>query len=174
MKNPAKKSETLDTINLRVGFIMTHLRYDEVSFARKVGVSKSAINSVVTGKEDPSFALIKNICSIFPVSREWMFIGKGNPFTSKELKPYFSDSETHGDHRDVNSEINSRIKAIRMALDYSQAIFAGELNVSRDVITSIETFRTSPSSTLIHRIALKYGVPPDWMVLGRGHMSLKK
>lgn len=170
MKKTNKSSEQ---IHDRILFVMRTLKYDEAGFARKIGVSKPAVISVITKKEDPSYAMIKNITQIMPVSQEWLFLGNGKPFTVEELSPYKSGAEVTDNHRDLDEDINNRVKVVRMQSGYTQTLFAGELKVSRDVVTGIETFRTSPSAALIKRLVLKFGVNPSWLILGEGEMGMK-
>ncbi len=168
------KKGKVEQIADRIAFVMKTLKYDESSFARKIGVSKPAVISVIANKEDPSFAMIKNITQILPVAQEWLFMGAGSPWTTNDLSKYKSDAKPEENHRDVDEDINNRMKLIRMNSGYTQALYAGELKVSRDVITGIESFRTSPSASLIKRVCEKFHISPSWVILGDGDMITKK
>lgn len=163
-----KNTGKLENIHDRVLYIMNQLHYDKKTFARKIGVMESALTSVIDRKRDPSFKMIRNICSIFPVSEEWIFLGMENPFTTPDIKAFQADQEVGNDHRNVDIGINTRVKQVREEAGMSQAVFAGYLSISRDVITAMETLRTSPSATVLKRIVLKFNINPVWILMGEG------
>lgn len=168
-----KKQQKTEQIHDRIALVIKTLKYDVPSFARKIGVSRPALVSVISKKEDPSYAMIKNITQILPVSQEWLFMGHGKPWTTGDLSSHMAHAKADDNHRDVSKDINSRVKIVRMQSSYTQALFAAELKISRDVITGIETFRTSPSAALIRRVCLTFGVNPNWIILGEGDMESK-
>lgn len=167
------KKQSIEQIHDRIHLVMRTLKYDEAAFARKIGISKPAVVSVLQKKSNPSYAMINNITQILPVSQQWLFMGSGEPWTVKDLAAYKSDAKVEDSHRDVNEEINNRVKIIRMQSGHTQALFAGELKISRDVITGIETFRTSPSAALIYRISETFLVNPNWIIRGDGDMHFR-
>ena len=160
----------LDNINKMIEFVMKALNFDESRFARRIGVSKGGLIRTIGG-EDPSYSMIKNLTSMFPVSQEWIWMGKGNPWTMKDISKYINNEEERSsEHREVDEDINSRIKEVRAQSGYSQTIFASELGVTRDVITSIENMRTAPTIHMIKLIADKFEVNPLWLIYGTGRM----
>jgi transcriptional regulator with XRE-family HTH domain len=169
-----KKGKSVGQIHDRISMVMKTLKYDEASFARKIGVSKPAVITVITKAGDPSYAMIKNIATILPVSQEWLYMGTGTPWTVSDLTKFKSDSGPEDSHRDVDEGINNRMKMIRMHLRFTQAMFAGELKISRDVITGIETFRSSPSAVVIKRVCLNFHISPTWIILGEGDQHTRK
>ena len=158
------------SIHDRILHVMKTLKYSEAQFARRLGASKSAIINVVKGNEDPSYSLINSLTAILPVSKEWIFLGKGQPFTTKKLDEFMADAEVEHKHRDVDVDLNKRIKLIRSNAGLNQTLFANELDVTRDVVTGIENFRSSPSIALVKRIASKMNINLMWIITGEGAM----
>lgn len=155
----------------RIKLVMKEFKYDPVEFAALVGASVKAVENVIAGERNPSFTMIENICRLLPVSEEWLFLGKGNkPFTvtEKNLKPYINGSEDLDSHRDIDEAMNRRIRQVRINVGLTQAIFAGNLKVTRDVISALEVGKTAPSANFIKRMAIKYGVNPIWILFGEG------
>jgi DNA-binding XRE family transcriptional regulator len=104
------------------------------------------------------------------VSKEWLFLGKGQPFTTKKLDQYYADADVEYNHREVDVELNKRVKLVRSGAGLNQTLFANELKVGRDVVTGIENFRSSPSIALAKRIVDKFDVNPMWLIYGQGSM----
>lgn len=68
--------------------------------------------------------------------------------------------------------MNTRIKAIRNALQLSQREFGARLGVSRDVISNIEYGRVLPKDLLIQHLCTQYSVNEQWLRCGTGSMFL--
>jgi transcriptional regulator with XRE-family HTH domain len=145
-----------------------------LSFAKKIGSSKSAIINVLsaTRNDDPSFKMIKSIVSIFPVSEEWLLLGNGNPFTLKDIEEYKYSEQQYEPLLD--SEVNARVKAIRYDLGVSQALFADSIGTTRDVVSFIESNRSSVTIPLLKRIVKKHKVNPVWLLFGEGDRNLRR
>jgi transcriptional regulator with XRE-family HTH domain len=56
------------------------------------------------------------------------------------------------------------VKNLRLALNLSQAGFAGELGISRPYVTLMEAGKRSPSMRVLVRLRKKYGFSIDRMV----------
>lgn len=169
-----KQSKSIEQIHDRIALVMRTLKYDESSFARKIGASKAAVMSVVSKRSDPSFAMIKNITQILPVEQKWLFMGDGEMWTTKDLSVFKSEAKVDMDHRHVDEEINNRVKMIRMNSGYTQLLFARELAVPRDVVTNIETYKSSPSAVFTQRLCRAFMIDANWVILGEGEMYTKK
>lgn len=71
------------------------------------------------------------------------------------------------------SEIVSRIKELRLALQLNQDEFAEKLNLKRNSITLIETGRRNPSERTIMDICREFDVNDDWLRTGKGDMFIQ-
>lgn len=156
------------TINQRVRYVMDALDYDEARFARRIGVSKGAVTNVVSNNEDPSYAMLKNITTVLPVSKEWLMLGTGKPWTSDSWRSY-KESDPHA----VDKELNNRFREIRESENLSQTLFAAELGVTRDVVCNIENLRSSPSINVLKLLHKNFKINPYWVMYGDKPMKLK-
>jgi putative transcriptional regulator len=55
--------------------------------------------------------------------------------------------------------VKSQLRTLRQDHNWSQAVLAGELKVSRQTVNSLETGRYDPSLSLAFRIARLFGQP---------------
>lgn len=161
----------LKSINSRISFIIKTLGYSDLHFARKVGVSQVAVNNVINNNDDPSYALLRNITTVFPVSEKWLMIGEGKPWTTDNINNWKSGNHKGDKHRDVVKEINKRFKDFRDSIDLSQTLLASELGVTRDVISNIESLRVSPTIHMLIVLDKKYGLNIQWLLYGEGKMK---
>jgi DNA-binding XRE family transcriptional regulator len=169
-----KEISLKSTINQRVKYIMDQLEYEEGNFSRKVGVSKGALINVIKNNEDPSYALLRNITTVFPVSQKWLLLGEGKPWTKDNLEKFKAGDGYEESHHEVDTDVNARFKEVRSSNDFSQTIFASELGVTRDVVAGIENNRTSPTISMVKTLHSRFGVNPMWLIYGDTPMYFKK
>jgi len=55
-------------------------KFNQEAFGKELGVTKSAISSIESGRYKVSEPLIKIICSRFSVNEIWLRTGEGEPF----------------------------------------------------------------------------------------------
>lgn len=67
---------------------------------------------------------------------------------------------------------NERIKFLRLQLKFAQGDFAKELGIKQGSYSDIERGRTTISSTVMRVIQQKWGVSPNWLILGKGEIFL--
>jgi DNA-binding XRE family transcriptional regulator len=75
----------LTTIHRRINFLIDALNMNESTFARRTGASRATIINVISGKCDPTYALIRNIITVFPVNQKWLILGVGPTFKTDDL-----------------------------------------------------------------------------------------
>ncbi|MCK4663896.1 MAG: helix-turn-helix transcriptional regulator [Bacteroidales bacterium] len=82
-------------------------------FADKIGVQRSSISHILTGRNNPSLELIQKILNNFPdINAEWLIIGKGNMYktevqtnifeTIEKKKDLFSEKQIQFDEKNDN------------------------------------------------------------------------
>lgn len=154
----------IKTINQRIKIVMNSFGYDDPHFARKIGVSIGAIHNVVDNNDDPSYAMLRNICTVLPVSQRWLMIGEGNPWTVDSINKWISESKDS--HQDIDKEINDRFREFRIKSGLSQTVMASEVGVTRDIVSNIENYRGSPSIHVLISLHKRFGVNPMWLLYG--------
>lgn len=158
------------TINDRIKYVMTVLNFDEGQFARRVGVSKQAVINVVNKNDDPTYAMLKNIETIFPVRKEWLLIGTGNAFSVNDISKWKFENQGGENHHQVDKDINDRLRQFRESLNLSQTLFASELGLTRDVISNCENYRSSPSIQVLIECRYKFRLNIMWLLFKEGKM----
>jgi transcriptional regulator with XRE-family HTH domain len=91
----------------RLQVLMSHLGYTAARLAEEIGVQRSGISHILSGRNQPSYDFIIKIIHTFPdISVEWLMTGKG-----ELLKPVPDDTVTEG-----KSVTGKSAAAIRPAL----------------------------------------------------------
>src|SRR5690625_7645987 len=69
----------------RLEKMMSHYSLSASSFSEKIGVARSSISHILSGRNKPSLDFILKILKEFPeVNLYWLMNGKGRMFVSKE------------------------------------------------------------------------------------------
>ena len=71
-------------VNERIKLIRKTERLSQEVFGKRLGITKSSVSLLESGKNSPSEQTIKLICSEFHIMEEWLRYGKG---TMKEKYP---------------------------------------------------------------------------------------
>lgn len=74
----------------------------------------------------------------------------------------------------VLPDIGARFKEIRIALDMNQEEFSRELNLTRSTISLLETGKNGPGLDTLYRLAAKYDINLNFLLLGKGPRSFSK
>lgn len=73
-------------------------RLSPARFAEILGVQRSAISHILTGRNNPSFDLISKIVLKFPaLNSEWLITGKGNMYKTVAQRSLFDLENTAND-----------------------------------------------------------------------------
>lgn len=82
-------------MNDRLLEVRKTLKISQEQMGKKLGVTRSSISNMETGRFSITDTMIKLICSEFSVSEEWLRTGEGEMFvkidTDKELATLFAD-----------------------------------------------------------------------------------
>jgi transcriptional regulator with XRE-family HTH domain len=68
--------------------------------------------------------------------------------------------------------VNERIRAVRLALNMTQAEFAESIFISNGYIADLENRNKEANPRILHLIALSFGVSEDWLKTGEGGMFI--
>lgn len=71
----------------RVVLLIKALNYTAAQFADEIGVQKSGISHIISGRNNPSLDFIQKILQRFPeVNMEWLIQGKGPMIKGEQMK----------------------------------------------------------------------------------------
>ena len=64
------------------------------AFAQEIGVNRSTISHILTGRNKPSVEVLQKILKRFPeLSSDWLLLGNGSMYTQKESSVTSSSSQ---------------------------------------------------------------------------------
>lgn len=100
--------DTLETLIDRIILIRKEFGLNQDEFAQKLQLTRNYISLVETGKRTPSDRTIRDICSVFAISEDWLRYGtepKRKPIDDK-LSAYVSEI-TDGDDEFIRNFIET-------------------------------------------------------------------
>lgn len=175
LKEPLKTlPKKLDSIGDRVEYLRCALGFPLNAWTTKIGTNPNFFQKVVKEGATPTMNMLNNVLKVLPVSKEWLFLGQGQPFTADDVSPYVHTSVKDRRKEQINHEINDRFRVIRQDKGLSQVLFGNDLGVTKDVVASIENKRQNVSVHIIIELAKKFDVNELWMLYGTGNKYKKK
>ncbi|MBN1596931.1 MAG: helix-turn-helix transcriptional regulator [Bacteroidales bacterium] len=115
-------------------------------FADEIGVQRSSISHILSGRNKPSYDFIMKIVERFPgINTEWLLTGYGSIFKTSEKKKYgiseqtdlFSSKETEKPAKtDINIENNKKSDINSIRLDDKKNL--SDTNTSNAEIKSVK------------------------------------
>ncbi len=139
-------------------------------FAKKIGLSRSFINQVETGKRNISDRTISDICETFNVSETWLRTGEGEMLIQKEPGPLDALlSELLGEEK-VTTEDRILIKNFLELPDDSRKVViefvqkcAKELSVSSSVLVpDYEAEARAKAEAYYHKLLAENATEEEW------------
>lgn len=71
-------------------------------------------------------------------------------------------------NKNINIDINNRVKDFRLSQNISQAKFAEKIGFSQSAIKDMELGKHNVSDRIILAMQQAYGINPDWLRTGEG------
>jgi transcriptional regulator with XRE-family HTH domain len=110
----------------RLRLIMDSHKLNAGSFADKIGVQRSNVSHVLSGRNKPGFDFIEKLLLAFPrVSAEWLFTGKQTKKETDDLelneKPVSSPAKSISDEKALS--FNSEKKIVKTLVFYEDFTF---------------------------------------------------
>ena len=136
----------MTNISQRIQTIMNHYKLNAGDFANRLGVQKSSISHLVSGRNKPSFLFINKLATALPdVDITWFVTGKGNMLRSIE--------KANSDMSTVQSEdveyIRKKDYGVQTAKKKSDSLLSKEPDVKQIVIFyTDDTFKILKKSNL--------------------------
>lgn len=78
-------------MNERIKELRRHLNLTQEEFGAKIGIKKSAISQLESGKSTPSAQTVSMMCDKFGVNREWLVTGSGPMFRPRTKEEQLGD-----------------------------------------------------------------------------------
>lgn len=88
--------------------LMNQLNMSPTEFASAIGASRTTIQHIMSGRNEPSLKIITSVYEAFPsVDIKWLLKGEGSAFTNQSQitdYPLFENDENRFFHNDVRNE----------------------------------------------------------------------
>jgi len=125
----------------RIQEILTYYKLSASAFAEKMGVGRSSISHITSGRNKPSLEFVLHILENFEeVTFEWLMYGKGN-FPKTPLNSFGDNVSYTNENKKVNTDLsqgNDDLFSIpsntTTPLSSKQNIDSGSLKIDRIVI----------------------------------------
>jgi len=115
-------------MNNRIKKILSDSKLTQVKFADRIGISRTGLQKLVSGENNPSEQTMRAICSQFKVNREWLESG---------IEPMYNDTAPTSDDELVDEVLAGEDEFIK-AFIKGIAKCPGGWEKMRDVFTSIQ------------------------------------
>ncbi|MAD98602.1 MAG: transcriptional regulator [Flavobacteriaceae bacterium] len=107
----------------RIKKIMEHHQFTASSFADKIGVQRSSISHILSGRNKPSLDFILKVSNAIPdVAIEWLLKGKGSYPTSNTSNQQAVDTLSAPSLFDANNTSNGK-RINRIVVFYNDGTF---------------------------------------------------
>ena len=76
----------------RIALLIKAKNFTSAQFADEVGVQKSGISHIISGRNNPSLDFVQKLLQRFPeVSMDWLILGKGPMFNNESPRPILAE-----------------------------------------------------------------------------------
>lgn len=72
----------MDGVNIKIKLLRKDLNLSQEAFGKKLGVTRTAISNIESGKRNMSEQTIKSICREFNVNSDWLKYGTGDMYNN--------------------------------------------------------------------------------------------
>lgn len=142
----------MDDIHKRISRVREHFNLTQDEFGKRIGITRSSISGLESGRRDPSEQTISFICKEFGVNKSWLMNG-GSDNNMLKMTP------------------NERVRVVREDLNLTVRDFAKKLGVQGSAISLIENDKRALSNQMIHSICCEYNINEEWLRFGNGKMK---
>lgn len=105
----------------RIKKIRADNRLSMEKFGERIGITKSSVSLLESGKNNPSEQTIKLICKEFSINKEWLLTGKGDMYDVPEDEVAEAASDLLEESNPFYDIIISIMKSYKKLDDKSQA-----------------------------------------------------
>lgn len=115
-------------MNERIKKVLAESKLTQVRFADKIGISRTGLQKLISGENNPSEQTIRAICSQFKVNREWLEEG---------IDPMYQDTSPTSDDELIDEVLAGEDEFIK-AFIKGIAKCPGGWEKMRDVFNSVQ------------------------------------
>ena len=102
----------------RIEIILNYYNYSAATFADKIGIQRSSLSHLLSGRNKPSLDFILKMVTTFPeIDLEWILFGKGN-FPKNDSTYNLSEEKNKMDYFKKRSIVNFVLVQIKRKMDY--------------------------------------------------------
>lgn len=110
----------------RILHFLTQENISSAKFADEIGVQRSSVSHILSGRNNPSFDFIQKILRRFELlNAEWLIIGRGEMFKPRQKSIIF-DAEIEGEEKPVNDMTSSAKIGIPVDFNDKSALVSEE------------------------------------------------
>ena len=144
----------------RLKQLRAYFGLSQVKFAQRIHKTPSYISNAETGRCHISEECCLKISQEFGIHYRWLIAGEGEMFLSEHVPAPVDEKN-----------VRQRIKQIRKSAKLTQEQFAYTIGYSKMQICLIETGKSKPSDVFVQKVAVTYGISPEWIRTGTGVME---
>jgi len=135
----------MDDTKTRIKKLLEHYHLSAGDFAKKIGVQKSSISHLLSGRNKPSFAFMNKLSLNFPeVNLRWLITGEGNMLTSgyrtNQTEASYSIDKEKTDKKKISDKVFQKGEMIEKTSFPEDKISEKEIN-SIVMIYENDTFK---------------------------------
>lgn len=94
----------METLQDRIHILLRELGINHSRFADKIGVQRSSISHVLSGRNKPSFEFLQKLFKAYPkINADWLIIGREPMFLDANSQDETISAEISSSKRDSNS-----------------------------------------------------------------------
>lgn len=132
-------------------------------FGKKFGIVKSTVSLYESGKSTPNDEVKKQICSYFNISLDYLLGISDRHFPIEDLEWRYPP---------VKNRFGSILKVYRSNNGISEADFASQLEISKELLANVESGFFTPSFSLISKISVITGYDIDFLTGAKSSTSV--
>jgi DNA-binding XRE family transcriptional regulator len=157
------------TASLRIEFLRCLFGYPVNIFANKIHTPVQFTEKICKGESDPSLRTLEVIAMTFPVKNEWLFLNTGDPLTVEDYTEYIYVPGKHKKQETIDEGLINRFIEVRSDNNMTQLQFASVLNITHDILKSIEARRAPITIWLLKKFIEVFGVMDEYALWGTGN-----
>lgn len=132
----------METLQDRILILLKELELNHSQFADEIGVQRSSISHVLSGRNKPSFEFLQKLFQAYPqINADWLIIGREPMFLDSKKPEKIDFPETASMQRDANSST-----AVEFGIDNQNRLVQSEDPPAYDKKTQDITISGSPGS----------------------------